>query len=341
MRLVIVGYGNVGRLFGELLAEKAATLRAQYHLTPRIVGVVTGRRGGWIAQSPEGIAASVVAEAGWPATPDALPVGAVAFAGDALALLGAVDADALVELTPTNPTTGEPALSYVRAALARGMHVVTANKGPIALAYRELRDEAAARGVQLRFESAVMDGTPLINLSQFTLPATEILGVRAIINATSNFILSGLVAGQSFDETLKRAQEIGIAEADPSLDLDGWDAAVKLTIIANVLMGADIRPTDVVRESSAAQMQSLAASLAPGSVAKQVATITRTGDGVEARVALQVLPADDSLAGIGQGKAAIQFTTDTMGDLTVIEGPGTPRQTAFGVLADLITIVRS
>ncbi|MBA3825979.1 MAG: homoserine dehydrogenase [Ktedonobacterales bacterium] len=337
MRLVIVGYGNVGRLFGELLAEKMATLRGQYHLTPRIVGVVTGRRGGWIAENPEGIAASVVAEAGWPATVD-VPVGAVPFSGDALALLNAVDADALVELSPTNPATGEPALSYVRAALAKGLHVVTANKGPIALAYRELRDTAAQHGVQLRFESAVMDGTPIINLAQFTLPATEILGVRAIINATSNFILSGLVAGQSFDETLARAQQIGIAEADPSLDLDGWDAAVKLTIIANVLMGADIRPQDVVRESSAAHMQTLTANLSAGSVAKQVATITRTAEGVEARVVLHVLTADDSLAGIGQGKAAIQFTTDTMGDLTIIEGPGTPRQTAFGVLADLITI---
>lgn len=337
MRLVIIGYGNVGRELGALLAEKTAVLRAQYHLTPRIVGVMTGRHGGWIAETPEGIAAQVVAEAGWPGT-DAVPVGALPFPGSALDLINAVDADVLIELTTTNPATGEPALSHVRAAFARGMHVVTANKGPIAVAYRALREEAAQRGVQLRFESTVMDGTPVINLSEFTLPATEILAVRAIINATSNFILSGLMLGQSFDETLARAQQIGIAEADPSLDLDGWDAAVKLTIVANVLLGADIRPSDVIRESSADRMRDLAANTPPGSVAKQVATLTRTPDGIQARVALELLAADDSLAGIGQGKAAIQLLTDTMGDLTIIEGPGTPRQTAFGVLADLITI---
>jgi len=288
---------------------------------------------------PEGIAASVAAESSWPAGSD-VPVGTTAFPGSALDLINAVEADVMIEISPTNPQTGEPALSHVRAAFARGMHVVTANKGPIALAYRALMAEAAQRGLKLRFESTVMDGTPVINLGEFTLPATEIQGVRAIINATSNFILSGLMLGQTFEEALAKAQQIGIAEADPSLDLDGWDAAVKLTIVANVLMGADIRPQDVIRESSAERMQALAASAPPGSVAKQIARITRTADGgVEARVALEILSADDSLAGIGQGKAAIQFQTDTMNDLTVIEGPGTPRQTAFGVLADLITIM--
>ena len=340
MRLIIVGYGNVGREFGALLAEKTAVLGNKYGLTPVIVGVVTGRHGGWVATTPEGIAPDMVAAANWPAS-GTLPVGATDFAGDGLALIDATPADVLIELSTLNPATGEPALSYMHAAFAKGMHVITANKGPIALAYQALRAEATAQGVQLRFESTVIDGMPLINLAEFTLPATEIQGVRAIINATSNFILSGLIMGQSFEETLQRAQAIGITEADPSLDLDGWDAAVKLTIVANVLMGADIRPQDVVRESSAARMRELAANLPAGSVAKQVATITRTANGVQARVALEVLAGDDSLAGIGQGKAAIQFQTDTMGDLTVIEGPGGPRQTAFGVLSDLINIKRA
>jgi homoserine dehydrogenase len=340
MRLIIVGYGNVGREFGVLLAEKAPVLHAQYGLDLTVVGVVTGRHGGWMAEHPTGITPDAVLASGWPQS-GKLPEGAATFVGEALELIAQAPADALVELSPTNPQTGEPAMTYMRAAFAQGMHVVSANKGPIALAYRALRDEAAAKGLHLRFESTVIDGTPVINLAQFTLPATQILGVRAIINATSNFILSGLQLGQSFAETLTRAQAIGIAEADPSLDLDGWDAAVKLTIIANVLMGADVRPQDVVRASSAERMQALAATVPPGHVVKQVATLTRVGDGVQARVALEVLAADDSLAGIGQGKAAIQFQTDTMGDLTVIEGPGTPRQTAFGVLADLITIHRA
>ncbi len=342
MRILIVGYGNVGRELGALLAEKAATLSADYGLEVRVAGVVTGRHGGWAAIDPAGVAPAVVAATAWPRA-GAPPAGTTDFAGDALAAIAAVPADLLVEISPLNPTTGEPALSHVRAALARGMDVVTANKGPIALAYRELRTAFQAAGRRLRFESTVIDGLPVINLAEFTLPATTILGARAIVNATSNFILSGLATGQSFDDALARAQAIGIAEADPSMDLDGWDAAVKLTIIANVLMGADIRPGDVERDSSAARMRQMVPAAPDGTVVKQVATLTRDGShpqGVRARVALETLPLDDSLAGIGQGKAALQLHTDTMGDLTIIEGPGTPRQTAFGVLADIVTIAR-
>ncbi len=348
MRLVIVGYGNVGRELGILLAEKTAVLRDRYGFVPRIAGVATARHGSWIATTDEGIDPDAVVAVDWPNS-GVLPDGAQAFAGrsgatgEVTQLIDQSNADVLIELSTLNPETGEPATSHIRAAMAKGMDVVTANKGPIALYYRDLRDAFAAAGRQLRFESTVMDGTPVINLAEFTLPASDIQGVRAIINATSNFILSGLVAGQTFEEALQRAQEIGIAEADPSLDLDGWDAAVKLTIVANVLMGADIRPQDVVRESSADHMREMTANLPPGSVVKQVATIARDANnpkGVFARVSLAILAPDDSLAGIGQGKAAIQFQTDTMGDLTVIEGPGTPRQTAFGVLADLVTIAR-
>ena len=343
MRLVIVGYGNVGRELGILLAEKTAVLRDRYGFEPRVAGVATARHGSWIATASEGVAPDAIVAVDWPNS-GVLPGGAQAFDGDVAQLIDQSGADVLIELSTLNPETGEPATSHLRAALAKGMDAVTANKGPIALYYRDLRDAFTAAERQLRFESTVMDGTPVINLAEFTLPASEIQGVRAIINATSNFILSGLVAGQTFEEALKRAQEIGIAEADPSLDLDGWDAAVKLTIVANVLMGADIRPQDVARESSADRMRAMTADLPSGSVVKQVATIARDANnpsGIYARVALAVLAPDDSLAGIGQGKAAIQFQTDTMGDLTVIEGPGTPRQTAFGVLADLVTIARN
>jgi homoserine dehydrogenase len=340
LRLVIIGYGNVGRELGALLAEKMPVLTARYGLTPRIAGVATARHGAWLADDEKGIDPGTIVAADWPASA-ILPPGVSPFAGDPLELIRQAQADVLVELSTLNPETGMPALNYVRAAIERGLHVITANKGPIALAYHELRNAAIAKGVQLRFESTVIDGTPVINLAEFTLPATEILGVRAIINATSNFILSGMVAGQSFDEVVREAQSIGIAEANPNLDTEGWDASVKLTILANVLMGADIRPQDVQRESNAEKMQSMMANRAPGSVVKQVATLTRDishPQSVIARVVLEELTLDDSLAGIGQGKAAIEFRTDTMGELTIIEGPGTPRQTAFGVLADLITI---
>lgn len=342
MKLLIAGYGSVGREFGILLAEKLQTLQDRYGIAPRVCGIVTGRHGGWIASDPAGIDPAIVVTSDWPRA-GASPTGTQSFAGDAIALIDAMPADVFIELSTLNPQTGEPALSHVRAAFAHNMHVITANKGPVALAYHALKQEAQAAGVLFRFESTVMDGTPVINLAEFTLPSSEFASARAIINATSNFILSGLIAGQSFEETLKKAQAIGIAEADPSLDLDGWDAAVKLTVIANVIMGADIRPHDVLRDSSAEKMQAMIALTPKGSIVKQVATVQRDAaapGGIKAAVSLEILDPADPLAGIGQGKAAIQFKTDTMGDLTIIEGQGTPRQTAFGVLADLITIAR-
>ncbi len=342
MKIIISGYGAVGRYLAELLAEKEAVLQDTWGLAIEITGITTGAHGAWITDNGAGLRAADIIAAGWPKS-GKLPSGAKPFTGSTLEILNAAPADMLVEISPLNPHSGEPALSYVQAALSKGAHVVTANKGPIAHGLHELRKLAAANHCHLRYESTVIDGLPVINLAEFTLPATEFTGVRAIVNATSNYILSGLMAGQSFDETLSKAQEIGIAEADPSMDLDGWDASVKLTILANTLMNADIRPTDVERITNAELMQQMTQNAPAGATIKQIGAIWKDAGapaGIRAKVALEILAQEDSLAGIGQGKAALQLQTDTMNDVTIIEGPGTPRQTAFGILADIITIAR-
>ncbi len=342
MKIIISGYGAVGRYLAELLAEKETVLQDSWGLSITITGITTGAHGAWIAENDAGLRAADILAAGWPKS-GKLPIGAKPIPGDTLDMLRAAPADLLVEISPLNPHSGEPALTYVRAALSKGAYVVTANKGPIAHGLHELRTLAETNHCHIRYESTVIDGLPVINLAEFTLPATEFTGVRAIVNATSNYILSGLMAGQSFDETLSKAQEIGIAEADPSMDLDGWDASVKLTILANTLMRADIRPADVERITNAELMRQMAQNAPAGSVVKQIGVIQRDDSapaGIRAKVALEILAQDDSLAGIGQGKAALQLQTDTMNDITIIEGPGTPRQTAFGILADIITIAR-
>jgi homoserine dehydrogenase len=249
----------------------------------------------------------------------------------------------LVELTTLQPLTGEPATSHVRAALAAGRHVMTANKGPLAHAYRELRALAAERGVALRFESTVLDGLPIFNLAEFTLPATRIAGFRGPLNSTSNFVLDRMQVGWAQEQAIVEARALGIAEANSTYDLDGWDAAVKATVLANVLMDADLRPQAVAREGLGAEpMRQAMATLPERYALKQMVEVERDASGaVRATVALRALPPGDPLAHLSGMETGIMLRTDTMGDLTLIEGEGGPGQTAFGVLADLVAIARA
>lgn len=340
LRIALLGYGNVARALMALLAEKEAVLREQHDLTIGVTGAVMRKSGGWLM--PEGAAgaspADVVAS-GWP--DGGLPAGAAAFTGDGEAFAAAAHGDILVELTTLNAQTGQPALDHVRAGLAAGKSVVTANKGPIAHAYRELRALAEKRGVSLRFESTVMDGTPIFNMAEAALPAATVSGFRGLLNSTSNYVLSRMARGETLEEAVGGAQKLGIAEANPANDLEGWDASVKATVLANVLMGSDIRPGDVEREGLGAEaMRAAQAALLPGQTLKQVAEAERQGDTVAARVRLEALPPSDALAHLSGMEAGLTLHTDTMGDLTIIEGEGGPTQTAHGAMADLVAVAR-
>jgi homoserine dehydrogenase len=339
LRLALLGCGNVGRAFIAMAAEKDAELQGHYGLRLRFTGGRTRTAGGW--QHPAGLTPAELLAAGWPAGNP--PAGATAFAGDGVAFAAQCPADALIELTTLQPLTGEPATAHVRAALKAGRHVVTANKGPLAHTYRELRALAAARGVALRFESTVLDGLPIFNLAGFTLPATRITGFRGPLNSTTNFVLSRMAGGRTLDEALAAAQKAGIAEADPAYDLDGWDASVKATVLANVLMDADLRPQAVAREGLGADaMRAAMAALPAGHTLRQMVEGSRDATGaVRAGVRLVALPPGEPLAHLSGMETGIMLRTDTMGDLTLIEGEGGPGQTAFGVLADLVAIARA
>jgi homoserine dehydrogenase len=237
--------------------------------------------------------------------------------------------------------TGQPATDHIRAALESGKSAVTANKGPIAHAYRELRDLAAAQGQRLRFESTVMDGAPIFGMVEACLPVTQIASLRGPLNSTSNYILSRMAQAESLEDALASAQALGIAEADPSYDLEGWDASVKATVLANALMGTDLRSADVRREGLGAEaMRHAQAELTPGQTLKQMVEVTREGGATVARVSIVALPENDILGRLSGMETGLQLRTDTMGDLTLIEGEGGPGQTALGVLADLVNIAQ-
>lgn len=336
-RVALIGFGAVGRAFARLLLRKHAEIRQRYDLDLRVTGIITARRGA--AWDPDGLdlAAALQAVEGGV---DLRALSRSPAPMETLAFIERCPADVVVEITVLDPRTGQPATDHVRAALRSGRHVVTANKGPLAFAYRELRELARSRGRAFLFESTVMDGAPLFSLVREGLPATRILGFRAILNSTTNFILTRMEEGVSFEEAVRQAQAIGIAEADPSNDIDGWDAAVKTCVLANVWMEADLRPDQVERTGiRGLRPEDLQEARREGRRIKLVCTAERGEDGaVRARVAPEAVPMEDLLAHVRGTSSVITLRTDTLKQLTLIEHDPEPAQTAFGILADLIHI---
>jgi homoserine dehydrogenase len=250
-------------------------------------------------------------------------------------------ASLFIELTTLNPQDGQPALMHIRKALEAGMDVVTANKGPVAYAQVELQSLARRHDVQFRFESAVMDGLPLINLAEFTLPAVGVQSFQALLNSTSTLVLNMIEQGYSRDEAIRKAQQIGVAEADPWYDLEGWDAVMKTTILANTLLEGQLTPQMVKREGirDLTSDEICAAALA-GSPIRLVSQAHRKHGVLFAEVRPRRISSDDILH-VGKGTTSvISLETEAMGTITLVEHEPGITQTAYGVLSDLITIER-
>jgi homoserine dehydrogenase len=330
----------VGRALAELLLAKTETLRRDFDLNLKVMGVSTGRHGHVI--DPMGIDLRTALDAARHGTTlDGLNHGRTI--PDTERFLVECPADLMFESIPTNPHDGLPALAYDFGLLERGTHVVTANKGPVAFGYRDLSSLAARKGVGFFFESTVMDGAPVLGVGREGLPAADLRHVTGIFNSTTNYILTRMEAESlSFEDALHAAQEIGIAETDPTLDVDGWDAAIKTVILANVLMGADLRPADVDREGiRGVTLQDVQEAAAAGQRIRLVCEALRAADGsVAARVAPQRLPREDLLATITGTTSIVNFESDVLPRLTIIEHDPGPTTTAYGMLADMINIAR-
>ncbi len=340
VRVGLVGFGNVGQALADLLEQRADLLYRQYHLDISVTGIATARRGTVIAS--EGIALPETVAA-IEDNPTARLPGALSGEIAVPAFLATVPADIIVELSPLTPESGQPAIRHCEAALQNGKHVVTANKGPVAYAYRRLRDLARQQHRQFRFESSVMDGAPIFALVEKALPATRVRGFRGVINSTTNLVLTMMAAGKTLDEAVGEAQRLGVAEADPSYDLDGWDAAVKVCALMNVLMDADVRPADIARTGiGSVTPDDLRTATQAGMAIKLVAEAWEARDGTpHGRVALQTLPLSDPLATLAGTSNILILRTDTMGDLAIGEYDGGTAQTAYGVLADILHIAGS
>ena len=250
-------------------------------------------------------------------------------------------ADVLFETSSLNAQTGQPAIEHLVAALEAGAHAITANKGPLVHDYQRLSALAKEKGKQFLFESTVMDGAPIFSLFPLGLPAAELRGFSGVLNSTTNVVLTEMEKGRSLDEAVKRAQAMGIAETDPSQDLDGWDAAVKVAALVNVLMGVPLRIEQVqrtgIRELSEEKIRSVRAA---GMRYKLVCRAERRGDGVDARVGPELLLMSDPMAGLEGSSSAIRFELDVFGISLVEHNPGI-EATGYGLLADFVRAAKS
>jgi homoserine dehydrogenase len=245
----------------------------------------------------------------------------------------------IIETTVLDIDRGEPATAHVRAALEGLAHVVTANKGPVAFAYSELEALAEAVDRVFFFEGAVMDGVPVFNLVRETMPLIEIEGFRGVINTTCQYILSEMERGVAFDAAIREMQANGITEADPSLDIDGWDAAAKTAALVNVLMGGSITPHDVTRTGIRDMSpRDVADAVARGRRVRLVASAARRGHALEVRVEPELVDAADPLAALGKLENALFLRTDLLGEVGIVQRTSSLQQTAYAVLSDLAHI---
>jgi homoserine dehydrogenase len=314
-----------------LLQAKQEPLRVDYEIEGRLTGVAS-RRTGWVAEA-QGLDSTALLAGRFP---EPRPRGAPQNVRE---WLEAAEADVLFEASSLNRHSGQPAIDHLQAALERGAHAISANKGPIVHAYRELRDLARKQGRQFLFESTVMDGTPIFSMFPRSLPAVELRGFRGILNSTTNVVLTEMEKGLSLDQAVERAKAIGVAETDPSDDLDGWDAAVKVAALVIVLMDTPIRLEEIervgIRNVSPEQVR---AARAAGMRYKLICRAERTFRGVRASVRPERLPMTDSLALLEGTTSLLRFDTDVFGVSIVEHKPGVIA-TAYGLLGDFIRAV--
>ena len=346
--LALLGFGNVGQALARLLMRKQVDLLSQYNLTFSVTGIYTARHGAAI--NHDGLDLEVALQAMQrksssgnhgksPARLDDLSLQPAPH--EAIPFIRNSGADVLFENTPVNYETGQPAVDHLRTALEMGMHAITANKGPVVHAYRELTELAQAKGLKFYFESAVMDGAPIFSLFRETLPGAKLLALHGVLNSTTNLILTRMEGGETFRDAVAYAQSIGIAETDPSGDIDGWDAAVKVAALVTVLMDFPLKPAQIERQGiREITPQAIQQARAEGKRWKLVCSAERQGKGVKARVSPEMVAPSSPLYFVDNTTSVVQFKTDVLGLLSVTETDPGPDTTAYGLLADFLNAVR-
>ena len=335
--ICLIGFGNVGKAFAELLESKADELQLN-NLHLKITAIATGSHGK--ALNMGGINAEKAI--------DAYKKGDISFLSsnqvddDIDAFIRASQADFLVETSPVDYESGQPAIKHIETALEAGMHAVSANKGPVVHAFQTLTEIAKKNGRRFLFESTVMDGAPIFSVFREALPAANIFGFEGILNSCTNLLIEQMETGQSFDQAVEYTQSIGIAETDPSGDIDGWDASIKVAALVTVLMQTPIKPQDVDRKGiRGITPAAINKAAQEGKRWKLVCRANKAGGMIKASVQPELVPASSPLYAVNGTSSLVIFKTDVLPGLGILESNPGPDTTAYGLLADLLNILKS
>ena len=335
-KIAILGFGTVGQGISEILLNKKEYLKDKFDFEYDIVAVADFVYGN--VYNPDGLDIPLMLQE----AKEKKKFSKDLSNWDNLELIRNCNADILCELTYTDLNTGGPAVDHVKAALESGKHVVTSNKGPAALFYPEMKKIAEKNGVKFMIEGTVCAGTPVINLADGPLAGCEISKIRGILNGTTNYMLSEMEKGMDYDEVLKVAQELGYAEADPTGDVEGYDARGKVTILANIVMGASLKINDVsCKGITQITSEDIENAKKQNKRWKLIGSVEKKNEKVIGSVAPEMIDMSHPLAGVMGATNALTFTTDLLGDVTIV-GPGAGKiETGFSILTDILNIHRN
>ena len=338
-RLALIGFGNVGQGLAHILLERGDWLADRFGVGFQIVAVSDLQKGS--CYNPDGLSTSDLLAA--VRENDSLSAMTAPHRDwDSLRTINESNSDIVIEISYTDLKTGEPALTHVHAALQAGKHVVTTNKGPTALRFPELLALARKNKVEMGVEGTVMSGTPALRMGMEMLAGANVTSVQGILNGTTNYILTQMESGADYAEALAEAQQKGYAEADPSGDVEGHDAAGKVVILANLLMEFPLTMEDVSCEGiTRLTADDISSATTAGERWKLIGTVKKTTKGVTATVEPRRIPLSHPLASIAGATNAITYSTELLGDVTLV-GPGAGRiETGYALLEDMLAIHRN
>jgi homoserine dehydrogenase len=338
INICLVGFGNAAREFCRMLVTKTLELKDSTGYEVKVTAIAGRSKGAII--NPKGInLVKALMEAESSGRFDTSAEDTVKM--ETLQVIENCSANVLVELSTLSIYDGEPAITHIETAFKKGMHVITGNKGPIAWKYQKLRDSSKERDLQFLYETTVMDGTPIFNLVKNTLPGCKVLSFKGILNSTTNFVLEKMESGNSYEDAIIEAKRRGFAEEDPSMDIDGWDAAAKTAALLNVLMDTNINPTEIDRQGiahitlkdieKAKEKQCKIKLLCEGYIENNIP---------KGKVHPVCVSNKDILSNIDATSSILGITTDLMGEVQIIEKNPEIQQTAYGIYSDLLTLIK-
>lgn len=339
LKIALLGFGNVGQAFTKLLLSKKDDIFNSFNTEVLITAISTKSKGSLINENGINLIKALDDVIKYNKFDDKSSEYTTL---STMEIAEKADYDVLIELTPLMIFSGQPAIDHIKTAILRKKHAVSANKGPIAWAYDELKNLALKNEVLFYFETTVMDGTPIFNLVDETLRFCKVTEINGILNTTTNFVLEEMAKGNDYNLIIEEGKKRGFVETDPSMDIEGWDAAAKIAALLNVLMNANITPLDVDRKGiEGITMEQIKMAEERGNTIKLLCHGKIENNNVYAKVSPEEVSNKSMLSTINGTTSVVSITTDLMGTVSIVEHEPEIEQTAYGVFSDLLRVLHN